>query len=201
MPQDHDDLSPAASASASAAADFDAAFSAAAASPGIRRVWEFAEPDLPPQVEPFSFVSAGLLRHVAQALDLSPGQRWLHRHRDAGRARMARPVDPRLPGRPRPRRPRRRRAARRPARRSPAPAAHRRSGPPCRHHRNRSRPADRTKTTLTNLHRKGADKPTGHTSASSSFGAIDTDGSAGKSCLEQVPLVTRPDMLCAAADG
>lgn len=65
MPQDHDDLSP---------ADFDAAFSAAAASPGIRRVWELAEPDLPPQVEPFSFVSADLLRHVARALDLSPGQ-------------------------------------------------------------------------------------------------------------------------------
>jgi ubiquinone/menaquinone biosynthesis C-methylase UbiE len=74
MPQDHDDLSPAADASAPAAADFDAAFSAAAASPGIRRVWELAEPDLPPQVEPFSFVSADLLRHVARALDLSPGQ-------------------------------------------------------------------------------------------------------------------------------
>ena len=124
MPQDHDDLPPAAGASVPAAADFDAAFSAAAASPGIRRVWEFAEPDLPPQVEP--------------------------------------------------------------------------SGPPCRHHRNRSRPADRTKTTLNNLRREGADKPTGPTSASSSFGAIDTDGSAGKSCLEQVPLSARPDMLCAA---
>src|SRR5262249_43824318 len=74
MPQEHDDLSPAAGASAPAAADFDAAFSAAAASPAIRRVWELAEPDLPPQVEPFSFVSADLLRHVARALDLSPGQ-------------------------------------------------------------------------------------------------------------------------------
>jgi ubiquinone/menaquinone biosynthesis C-methylase UbiE len=75
MPQDHDDLAPAAGASGPAAADFDAAFSAAAESPGIRRVWELAEPDLPPQVEPFSFVSAGLLRHVARALDLSsPGQ-------------------------------------------------------------------------------------------------------------------------------
>jgi ubiquinone/menaquinone biosynthesis C-methylase UbiE len=64
--QDHDDLP--------TAADFDQAFTAAAASPGIRRVWELAEPGLPPQIEPFSFVTVGLLRHVAQALDLSPGQ-------------------------------------------------------------------------------------------------------------------------------
>jgi len=42
--------------------------------PGLRRVWEVAAPDLPPEVEPFSFVSASLLRHVAQALGLSPGQ-------------------------------------------------------------------------------------------------------------------------------
>jgi len=74
MPQDRDDLSPAVSTPGPTAADFDEAFSAAAA-PGIRRVWELAAPDLPPQLEPFSFVSAGLLRHVAQALDLSPGQR------------------------------------------------------------------------------------------------------------------------------
>jgi hypothetical protein len=45
------------------AADFDQAFSAPD-SPGIRRVWERAEPDLPAQVEPFSFVSAGLLDRV-----------------------------------------------------------------------------------------------------------------------------------------
>ena len=55
------------------AADFDQAFSVPA-SPGIRRVWELAEPDLPAQIEPFSFVSAGLLRHVLHAADLSPGQ-------------------------------------------------------------------------------------------------------------------------------
>ena len=72
MPQDHDDLSSAAGAHTPAAADFDKAFSAA--SPGIRRVWELAEPDLPPQIEPFSFISASLLRHLAQALDLRPGQ-------------------------------------------------------------------------------------------------------------------------------
>jgi hypothetical protein len=61
MPHD-DDLSPAASTPALTAADFDEAFSAAVASPGIRRVWELAEPDLPPQIEPFSLVSVGLLR-------------------------------------------------------------------------------------------------------------------------------------------
>jgi hypothetical protein len=38
MPQDRDDLLPAASPPAPTAADFDEAFSAAAASPGIRRV-------------------------------------------------------------------------------------------------------------------------------------------------------------------
>ena len=74
MPEDRDDLSSAADASAPTAADFDKAFSAAAASPGIKRLWEFAMPDLPSEVEPFSFVSAGLLRRVAQNLDLSPRQ-------------------------------------------------------------------------------------------------------------------------------
>jgi SAM-dependent methyltransferase len=74
VPKDHDDLSLPADLAAPTAADFDRAFSAAAASPGVRRVWELAAPELPPQIEPFSFVSAGLLRHVAQALDLSPGQ-------------------------------------------------------------------------------------------------------------------------------
>ena len=74
MPQDRDDPAPAGNTPAPTAADFDEVFSAAAASPGIRRVWELAAPDLPPQVEPFSFVSVGLLRQVAQALDLSSGQ-------------------------------------------------------------------------------------------------------------------------------
>jgi len=88
MPQDHDTAGAPAPASepepapASAsepepapnAAVFDAVFSAAAASPGLRRVWQLALPDLPSQVEPFSFVSAGLLRHVAQALRLSRGR-------------------------------------------------------------------------------------------------------------------------------
>jgi ubiquinone/menaquinone biosynthesis C-methylase UbiE len=74
VPRERDDPSSAASVTAPTAADFDRAFSAAAASPGVRRAWQLAEPDLPPQIEPFSFVSPGLLRHVVQALDLSPGQ-------------------------------------------------------------------------------------------------------------------------------
>lgn len=74
MSHDQDDPSSVADTAAPTAADFDQGFSAAAASAGIRRVWELAAPDLPPEVEPFSFVSAALLRHVTQALDLSPGQ-------------------------------------------------------------------------------------------------------------------------------
>ena len=74
MPQDHDDQPPVAGTPAVTPGDFDQAFAAVTASSGVRRVWELAEPELPPQIEPFSFVSAGLLGHVAQALDLSPGQ-------------------------------------------------------------------------------------------------------------------------------
>lgn len=55
-------------------ADFDQGFSIAGASPGIRRVWQLAEPDLPPEVEPFSFVSVGLLGFVVKALALSAGE-------------------------------------------------------------------------------------------------------------------------------
>ena len=77
MPQDKDDLSPTAGTPAPTAADFDEAFAAAAASPGVRRIWELAEPALPSQVEPFSFVSVALLRHVGRALGLSPGQRLI----------------------------------------------------------------------------------------------------------------------------
>lgn len=56
------------------AAEFDQHFATVAMSPGLRRVWQLAEPDLPPEVEPFSFVSVGLLGFVARALDLSPGE-------------------------------------------------------------------------------------------------------------------------------
>jgi SAM-dependent methyltransferase len=73
MPSAPGDLPSAAGAPAPTAADFDQAF-LGAASPGLRRVWELAEPGLPPQIEPFSFVLAGLLHHVAQALGLSPRQ-------------------------------------------------------------------------------------------------------------------------------
>jgi ubiquinone/menaquinone biosynthesis C-methylase UbiE len=40
----------------------------------MRRVWERVDPDLPAEVEPYSFVSAALLRHVARALALAPGE-------------------------------------------------------------------------------------------------------------------------------
>ena len=93
-------MPPEASTSAPSAADFDAAFSTSA-SPGIRRVWERAEPGLSAEVEPFSFVSAGLLRHVLQAADLRPGQTladlgcgrggpglWLAREADASLIRV-----------------------------------------------------------------------------------------------------------------
>jgi SAM-dependent methyltransferase len=40
----------------------------------MRAVWERADPDLPGEVEPFSFVSAALLGHLARALGLSPGE-------------------------------------------------------------------------------------------------------------------------------
>jgi ubiquinone/menaquinone biosynthesis C-methylase UbiE len=74
MSHDQEDPAPRANPPAPTAAEFDQGFSAAATSGGLRRVWELAAPDLPPEVEPFSFVSAALLRHVALALRLSPGQ-------------------------------------------------------------------------------------------------------------------------------
>jgi len=57
-----------------AAADFDAGFAASATSAGLRRVWRAAEPDLPVEIEPFSFLSADLLDHLSRALALAPGQ-------------------------------------------------------------------------------------------------------------------------------
>ena len=74
MSHDQEDAARLAGSPAPTAADFDQHFSAAAASAGLRRVWELAAPDLPSEVEPFSFVSAALLREVEQALRLSPGQ-------------------------------------------------------------------------------------------------------------------------------
>lgn len=74
MLDDREDLPPAAITGAPAAADFDQAFSAATASPGIWRVWQLAAPDLPSEIEPFSFISVGLVSQVARALELAPGQ-------------------------------------------------------------------------------------------------------------------------------
>ena len=71
MPKDHDDLSLPAGPAAPTAADFDRAFSAAAASPGVRRVWELAAAELPPQIEPFSFVSADLQDEARQRLPVA----------------------------------------------------------------------------------------------------------------------------------
>lgn len=73
MPPADDDLPPSASTRRPTAAAFDQAFSVSCG-PGIRRVWELAEPDLPARIEPFSFVSADLLRYVVHALRLEPGQ-------------------------------------------------------------------------------------------------------------------------------
>jgi SAM-dependent methyltransferase len=55
------------------AADFDKEFALVARSPGMRRVWQQASPDLPPEIEPYSFLSLDLLDHLADALALSPG--------------------------------------------------------------------------------------------------------------------------------
>jgi ubiquinone/menaquinone biosynthesis C-methylase UbiE len=74
MPHDQEDPARREAMSAPSATDFDQDFSAVGTSAGLRRVWELAAPDLPPEVQPFSFVSAALLRHVARALRLSPGQ-------------------------------------------------------------------------------------------------------------------------------
>jgi ubiquinone/menaquinone biosynthesis C-methylase UbiE len=74
MSHDQEGPAPRAGLPAPSAADFDQNFSTAGTSAGLRRVWELAAPDLPPEVQPFSFVSAALLRHVARALRLSPGQ-------------------------------------------------------------------------------------------------------------------------------
>jgi ubiquinone/menaquinone biosynthesis C-methylase UbiE len=56
------------------AAAFDSEFSTVSGSPGLRQVWQQAAPDLPPEIQPYSFVSVALLGHVADALALSPGQ-------------------------------------------------------------------------------------------------------------------------------
>jgi SAM-dependent methyltransferase len=56
------------------AAEFDSEFATVGGSPGLRRVWQQASPDLPPEIEPYSFVSVALLGHLTDALALSPGK-------------------------------------------------------------------------------------------------------------------------------
>jgi ubiquinone/menaquinone biosynthesis C-methylase UbiE len=73
--QDHQDPSAGdAQPSPPTAAGFDTEFATVAGSPGVRRVWQQASPDLPQEIEPYSFVSVALLGHVAEALALSPGK-------------------------------------------------------------------------------------------------------------------------------
>jgi ubiquinone/menaquinone biosynthesis C-methylase UbiE len=52
---------------------FDEGFTQAAASAGLRRVWQASEPDLPAEIEPFSFISVALLDHLVRSLDLAAG--------------------------------------------------------------------------------------------------------------------------------
>jgi len=56
------------------ATGFDAEFATVSGSPGVRRVWQQASPDLPSEIEPYSFVSIALLGHMADVLALSPGR-------------------------------------------------------------------------------------------------------------------------------
>jgi ubiquinone/menaquinone biosynthesis C-methylase UbiE len=72
--QDQHDTPAADEASPPTAAAFDGEFATVSGSPGLLRVWQEASPDLPPEIEPYSFVSVALLDHVADALALSPGK-------------------------------------------------------------------------------------------------------------------------------
>jgi ubiquinone/menaquinone biosynthesis C-methylase UbiE len=74
MPEDVDHRQPAAEPAPPTPSDFDNGFAASAASDGLRRVWHAAEPDLPVEIEPFSFLSVELLDHLSRALALTPGQ-------------------------------------------------------------------------------------------------------------------------------
>ena len=73
MAQDQQDPSAEDQSSPPTAAEFDSEFAAADRSPGLRRVWQQAAPDLPPEIQPYSFVSVALLDHLGDALALSPG--------------------------------------------------------------------------------------------------------------------------------
>jgi ubiquinone/menaquinone biosynthesis C-methylase UbiE len=74
MPDEVDDRQPPADPAPPTPSDFDEGFATSAASEGLRRVWHAAEPDLPVEIEPFSFLSVELLDHLSRALALRPGQ-------------------------------------------------------------------------------------------------------------------------------
>jgi ubiquinone/menaquinone biosynthesis C-methylase UbiE len=74
MPDDVDHRQPPAEPASPTPSDFDEGFAASAASDGLRRVWQAAEPELPVDIEPFSFLSVELLDHLSRALALAPGQ-------------------------------------------------------------------------------------------------------------------------------
>lgn len=57
------------------AQDFDALFHGEHRFHGFARVARIADPALPPEIAPFSFLSAGLARHLIDELDLRPRQR------------------------------------------------------------------------------------------------------------------------------
>src|SRR5215207_1456607 len=55
MREDLDHRQPPAEPAPPTPSDFDEGFAASAASDGLRRVWQAAEPDLPAEIEPFSY--------------------------------------------------------------------------------------------------------------------------------------------------
>jgi len=60
--QDHQDTPAAGNQPAPpTATGFDTEFATVSGSPGVRQVWQQATPDLPPEIEPYSFVSIALL--------------------------------------------------------------------------------------------------------------------------------------------
>lgn len=54
---------------------FDECFTHVAGSAGLRAVWQRFAPEVPAQIEPFSFLSSGLLEHLHAALALAPQER------------------------------------------------------------------------------------------------------------------------------
>ena len=58
MAQDQQDPSVEDQSSPPRAAEFDSEFAAADRSPGLRRVWQQATPDLPPEIDPNSFAAS-----------------------------------------------------------------------------------------------------------------------------------------------